>query len=267
MAEVKTSGKEPVVVAAQPSGGSFFKRELNGATFLSLEHAGHMVLVVVIAILLSVGVVAALSLWTGNSGVMSALGADLRIGGSAARYAEAAAAIGIVAALVVLVPLLVALDRRTRAEWVKRPGYTGRTAYKVPIYVALAALITGKVCAVIQMLTVVLGSLAVVGLNGQDIGSMYLNTFLPSLIAAVIFGAAAWYLFALAKGRDNGRVFSMAGAFLAVALAVALFVTAVIIMRTPSAAPQTDLTPESGSSRYFDDFNEDSSQLEDLFRQ
>lgn len=267
MAEVKTSGNEPVVVASQSSGNSFFKRELNGATFLSLEHVGHMLLVVAVAMLLSAGVVTAISLWTGNSGVMSALGTDLGIGGSAARYVEATAAIGLVAGLAVLVPLLVVLDRRTRAEWLKRPGYTNRAAYKVPIYVALGALITGKVIAVIQMLTVVLSSLAVVGLSGQDIGGMYLNTFLPSLIAAVIFGAAAWYLFKLAKGRDGGRTFSAAAALLAGALAIALFVTAVIVMRTPSTTRETDLTPNGGSSRYFDDFNEDSTQLEDLFRQ
>lgn len=262
MAEVKTSGKEPVVVATQPSAQSFFKRELNGATFLSLEHVGHMVLVVVVAMLLSVGVVTALSLWTGNSGVMSALGADLGIGGSAARYVESTAAIGVVAGLAVLVPLMVVLDRRTRAEWGKRPGYTNRAAYKVPIYVALGVLITGKVSAVVQMLTVVLSSLAVVGLKGQDIGGMYLNTFLPSLIAAIIFGAAAWYLFKLAKGRDNGRTFSVGAALAAGVLAIALFVTAVIVMRTPSTTSE----PRFDDSQYFNDFN-DSSELEDLFRQ
>lgn len=263
MAEVKTSGKEPVVVATQPAGNSFFKRELNGATFLSLEHVGHMVLVVVVAILLAIGVVNALSLWTGNSGVMGALGTDLGIGGPGARYVEATAAIGVVASLAVLVPLMVVLDRRTRAEWVKRPGYTNRAAYKVPIYVALGVLVAGKVSAVVQMLTVVLSSLAVIGMNGQDVGGMYLNSFLPSLIVAIIFGAAAWYLFKLAKGRDNGRAFSIGAALVAGVLAIALFVTAVIVMRTPSTTREADY---DDSSRYFDDFN-DSSELEDLFRQ
>lgn len=265
MADVKKTETvtAPVEVPATNTGNSFWKRELNGATFLSLEHAGHMILVVVIAFLLSVGVVTAISLWTGNSGVLSAWGTMPTIGGMAAAPVEADAAIGIVAALAVLVPFMVVLDRRTRAEWVKRPGYMGRAAYKVPLYLALGTLVAAKLCAVIQMFTVVLTSLAVIGVKGNGIGDMYLYQFLPAAIAAIVFGAAAWYLFKLAKGTDLGRTYSMGVTLLALALAVALFVTAVIVKHTPAT---NNTMPSGGSSDYFKDFNNGNSRsLDELF--
>jgi hypothetical protein len=259
MADNKTA--VTTVVPAGSTASSFFKRELSGATFLSLEHAGHMALVVVTAMLLSVGIVTAISLWTGNSGVLSAFGTMPTVGGSAARYTDANAAIGIIAALIVLVPALAVLDRRTRAELAKRPAYAGRVAYKLPIYLALAALVVAKIAAVIQMLTVVLTSLAVLGVNGSGVGEMYLYQFLPAAIAAVIFGTAEWYLFKLAKGRDNGRVFGALVAGVGMVLAIALFVTAVITLRTPSTTSE----PTEGNTRYFDDWNSDDTRLEDLF--
>jgi hypothetical protein len=262
MANVKTIETAPVETPAASTASSFWKRELNGATFLSLEHVCHMVLVVVVAVLLSAGVVTAISLWSGNSGVLSALGTMPTIGGPAARWTEANASIGLVAALATLVPLMTILDRRTRAEWAKRPGYESRVAYKVPVYVALGVLVAGKVFALIQMLTVVLTSLAVIGVKGYDIGSMYLYQFLPAAIAALIFGAAGWYLFKLAKGRDNGRAYSVATSLVAMMVAVALFVTAVIVLHTPGSTIEP-----SGGTNYFDDFNSgDSRSLEDLFR-
>lgn len=262
MANVKTTGTEPVEVPATSSGNSFWKREFNGATFLSLEHAAHMALVVVIAFMFSVGTVMAISLWTGNSGVLTALGTWPTIGGPAASWSEANAAVSVVATLAVLVPLFVVLDRRTRAEWAKRPGYASRLAYKLPLYIALGAVIVAKVCAVIHMLTVVLTSLAVVGVKGSGVGEMYLYQFLPAAIAAVIFTGAGWYLFRLAKGIDIGRSYSIATALCSIILAVALFVTAVIVLQTPST---TNTMPESRD--YFQDFDAGGSRsLEDLFK-
>jgi len=262
MAEAKTTEPAPAVVTTQTAGESFWKRELNGATFLSLEHAGHMILVVIVAALLSVGVVTAISLWTGSSGLLSALGAASLIGGSAAKYVEANTAIALVAALVVLVPLMVVLDRRTRAEWLKRTGYADRVAYKVPLYLALGVTVAAKLFAIVQMLTVILTSLAVIGVNGNGVGDMYLYQFLPSAITAVIFGGTAWYLFKLAKGRDNGRAFSTLVMLLSGALAVALFVTAVITLHTPGTSMQP-----SGGTNFYDDYNNGSSKsLEDLFK-
>lgn len=269
MAEVT---KTETTTAATDGGNSFIKRELNGATFLTLEHVLHMALVVAVAALLVAGILTAIDLWTGNGGVMSAFTMMAGMGIGTAKYAEASSAIGIVAALVILVPGLVILDRRTRAEWLKRDGYAGRVAYKVPLYTALGLLVVAKVVAVIQMVTVVLNSLAVIGLNNNGVGDMYLYEFLPAAIAALVFGGSAWYLFKLAKGRDNGKMFSMLAALLGAALAIALFVTAVVTLHGNSNGPGP-IEPAGPTMPYYNNYNtmpngggSSSKSLDDLFK-
>lgn len=219
-------------VSSGGNGGSFLKRELNGATFLTLEHVGHMVLVLVVTALISTAILTGLSLWTGASGPASMLMANNpmvgMMGQSGMKVMESTIAVGIVAALVVLLPMLVVLDRRTRAEWQKRPDFAGRVAYKAPVYTTLGLLVAVKVGLVIQLLTVVLSSLALIGVENVDFGSMYLHDFLPTLITTVVVTGAAWYVFKLVKGKDLGKMFSMVTAFLGTVLAVALFITAVV---------------------------------------
>lgn len=246
----------PAPVAAKTGGSSFIKRELSGATFLTLEHVAHMVLVVVVTALLSLGIMNAIALWTGDTGALatSVFGSWTSVGGSAASYTQANASMMVVASLVVLVPLLVVLDRRTRAEWHKRSGYAGRLAYKMPVYAALGVLATVKVMAVVSMLTVVLSSLALIGVNGSGVGNMYLYEFLPALLSAILFGAAAWYLFRLAKGTDLGRTFSMAVAGLSALLVVALFITATVAFHKK---PETHTLPAPATDSYDSDYYQD----------
>ncbi|MGH7196576.1 MAG: hypothetical protein ACREGJ_02295 [Candidatus Saccharimonadales bacterium] len=247
-----------------PVGGSFVKRELSGATFLTLEHIGHMALVVVVAILLAMGVVTALNMWMGNTSPVAASPLSDSIISTAATQLSALWAVGLVAALVVLVPLLVLLDRRTRAEWVKRPGYTSRVAYKVPVYTAIAAVTILSVGAFISMLVVVLSSLALIGVVGSDIGAMYLTQFIPALVGFIVFTLTWWYLFKLAKGHDYGRTFSLVGGGLGVLLAIALFITAVVALHNPPAS--TTPSDRDDTSDFWDRYNEDSRKnLEDLF--
>lgn len=232
----------PAPATARKGGSSFITRELNGATFLTLEHVAHMALVVIITALLAVGIMNAIALWSGDSGALatSVFGTWVGVGGGAAKYTQASMSLGVVAALLVLVPLLVVLDRRTRAEWHKRAGYAGRLAYKLPVYTALGVLVAIKTAAFISMLAVVISSLALIGVDGSDIGSMYVYDFLPALLAVVLFGAAAWYVFRLAKGSDIGRMFSMAVSALGAALVVALFITATV---TFHSKPETRILP------------------------
>jgi hypothetical protein len=219
-------------VAPESKSKGFIKRELNGATFLTLEHIAHMALVVVVSGLIVSGLGAAFSLWFGAGGMSQALlgDASLLLGGMGGKTLEATMALGVVAALLVLVPALVILDRRTRAEWHKRPGYAGRLAYKVPVYGALAVLAAILIVLKIQLVYVIISSLAFIGVQGAQIGDMYLHSFIPTLIAYAVFGAAAWYVFNLAKGRDNGRLFSLAKAVGGGVLAVALFITALVAL-------------------------------------
>lgn len=231
----------PVAVESSANGTSFIKRELNGASFLTLEHVGHMLLTVVIASLLASGVNVAMSMWTGGVGNNPLF-----------HVLEPMAAMTIISALIILVPVLIVLDRRTRAEWRLRTGYTDRLAYKVPVYTALGLLITAKTLAFIQAIAVVVTSLTLIGVKGADVGSMYLSDFLPAIIATAIFGGAAWYVFKLAKGRDNGRMFSLIMAVLGVAMAAALFITVIVQNHNDKAEPVTNPSSGGGTMVPFD---------------
>lgn len=245
----------PAMVA--PAGESFVHRELNGATFLTLEHVAHMALAVVVPLLILGGIMSALSLWTGTPGISAGLFSGMGIESASLKVLEATMALGVVAALLVLAPALVVLDRRTRAEWRKRPGYAGRLAYKVPVYTALAVLGLLAVGAFVEMVYVVITSLVFIGVANAPIGTMYVDTFIPALIAFVVVLAAAWYVFNLAKGRDYGRKFSLGVAALSVVAIVALFITSLTVLHSSnnSFSPSTTTDPYSSSnnSKYYQD--------------
>ncbi len=216
-------------------------RQWNGASFLTLEHVGYFVLVVVVPALLFASVTAAWELWgNGNRGVDVLLYPSLGIGNSLFVLPALMATAG----LLVAVPLMYLLQKRVSAELLKRPGYTGRVAYKLPIYSALAVLVALTLGSLATMLAVVLQSLAMIGVKNAQVGQLYLNDFLPALIALVIFGASAWYVFWYAKGRDVSRMFVSAVAVLAFALAITLFVTTVNTLHTtPNPVMPIDSVP------------------------
>lgn len=246
----------PAMVA--PAGESFVHRELNGATFLTLEHVAHMALAVIVPLLILCGIMSALSLWTGMPGISAGLFSGMGVESASLKVLEATMALGVVAALLVLAPALMVLDRRTRAEWRKRPGYAGRLAYKVPVYTALAILGVLSVGAFVEMVYVVITSLVFIGVANAPIGTMYVDTFIPALIAFAVVMAAAWYVFNLAKGRDYGRKFSLGVVGLSVIAIIALFITSLTVLHSsdntfsPSTPTTTD--PYSGnSSKYYQD--------------
>jgi len=236
----------PAPVAPESKGKSFIKRELSGATFLTLEHVGHMALVVVVSVLVLSGLCSALSTWFGTNGMASTMliGSAGMAGGGLMRAFESSVSLGIIAALVVLVPALVILDRRTRAEWNKRRGYAGRLAYKVPVYTALAVLGVLLVASKIQALYIIISSLAYIGVSGAPIADMYVGNFIPALLGIAVFGAAAWYVFNLAKGRDYGRKFSFATTVVGVAVVLTLFITSLVVLHdgTKTYGPERDAT-------------------------
>lgn len=255
---MQSEDKPNTVIA--PSGGSdvksFIKRELSGTTFLTLEHIAHMALVVIVPGLIIAGLFMALSLWSGAvAGVDMLTSVAYMLSGLSANFgaAQAAVAVSVVAALVVLVPTLVILDRRTRAEWQKRAGYAGRLAYKAPVYTALGVILTIMACLKIEAIQVILMSLAYVGVQGAPYGSMYFGVFLPAVIALFIYALAGLYVFKLAKGQDYGRRFSLVTAGIAIVVATALFITSIVVLHDkrnqpidPAAPlPQTKLEQDS----------------------
>lgn len=202
-------------------------RQLSGTSFLTLEHVAYFVLVVVLPSLLLLGASTALNLWqNGSSGASGSSILPLNYSMQAiTQFVDTTVAISLVAAFLVLVPLMFVLRRRTAAEYVKRPGYTGRVGYKLPIYSALAVLGAQMTGAFVSMLGVFLNSLANIGVKGANIGDMYVEQFLPAMLAFLIFGVAAWYVISFAKGRDMSRMFVGSVALLAGVLSIALFVT------------------------------------------
>jgi len=248
----------PAMVA--PAGESFVHRELNGATFLTLEHVAHMALAVIVPLVILAGIMSALSLWTGMPGMSAGLFSGVSVETASLKVIEATMALGVVAALLVLAPALMVLDRRTRAEWRKRPGYAGRLAYKVPVYTALAVLGVLAAGTVVEMVYVVITSLVFVGVANAPIGTMYLGAFVPALIAFAVVMAAAWYVFNLAKGRDYGRRFSLGVVGLSVIAIIALFITSLTVLHSSdnSFSPDSPNTTDpysgpSASSKYYDD--------------
>lgn len=211
----------------------FINRELHGASFLTLEHIAHMVLVVVIPGLILCAMTMALSLWFGL-GTMTVIDVAYYY---STNWLSTTGGTGITAALLALTPLLLILSARTRAEWHKRPAYVGRLAYKLPLYSALAVTTAIVIGFKIQIFAVLLGMLAYMGtVDGSYVIYSYAGTLVPSLIGLALFSVAWWYVFRLVKGVDYGRVFSVAMALIGIIMAVALFVTTYVGLHNTSGS-------------------------------
>ena len=200
------------------------QRQLHGTAFLSLEHWAYITLAVLLPLLLLGGFHAAMAVWT-NKGTDPV--AALMSGGILTQF-FGSLTVTFTALLLTLAPLMFILQRRTEGEFIKRSGYRHRLAYKLPIYGGLAVLAVFKVISFSSLLAAFLESLTLIGVKGADIGGLYLTQFLPSLLALVVFAAAAWYLMCLAKGYDKSSLYSLVVLCVAVLLSVALFTTAVM---------------------------------------
>lgn len=221
---VKTA--EPAVPAASEG---FVKREFNGASFLGLEHIGHMALVVIVPGIILSGLTTAFTMWFGL-GSFSPVPDIAYFGGT---WISALMAIGLVAALLILAPLQALLGRRSRREWHKRPAFVGRLAYKVPVYGALAAATAAVIWFKIQLLSVILATLAFIGVPDAPFASMYGSTFLPAFIGLLLYASVWWYIFRLVKGQDYGRLFDVGVGVVSTLVVIALFITAAVKLHDP----------------------------------
>ena len=201
-------------------------RQLNGTSFLTLEHVGYFVLVVLLPVLLLAGASTAMQLWQNTNSVTTGVfQPQAYIVGPVFRPVDLSMGMMAAAALAVLAPLMYVLRRRIAAEYAKRPGYTSRVGYKLPVYSALGALAALTAGALIMMLSVFLNSLVSIGVSGVNIGTMYTQEFLPALLAFAVFGMAAWYTMWFAKGKDTSKMFVGVVLLLATIMAVTLLVT------------------------------------------
>lgn len=240
------------------SAGAYLKRSLTGTTFLALEYTLHKVLLIVVAALMAAGLASGLGMWLGSTTTSMA---DSWLGTLA--QTSSMSAIMIVAALLVFSPWLVVLDRRVRAEMVKRPGFEGRVAYKLPLYTAMGVVALVKLGIAVAAVWVLLYSLATMGqASAEVVGQMYRDQFVPALKALVVFGLVGWYLLRLSQGRVMRR-FSGMFAFAGLLLAVALFITATVnIQNNKSLNPQTTPSLED----YLQDYNSSDKDFLDSFK-
>lgn len=225
---------------------SFISRELHGASFLTLEHVAHMVLVVVIPGLILCAITSALSLWFGfgSTPVLDMV----YYGGN---WISTMGGSSIIAALLVLTPLLPILSARTRSEWHKRPAYAGRLAYKIPLYSALAATTAIVIGFKIQILAILLAMVTYMGAtDGFYVTFGYASMLVPAFVGLGLFSIAWWYMFKLVKGVDYGRTFSTAMALIGIMLAIALFLTTFIGLHSNSSGNVYPVAPNLYSNPY-----------------
>ncbi len=264
------SAKKSEIVEAPSVSSGFFKKLLSGSTFLTLEHVAHMTLVVIIPALILISFWIAISIWTGTSSFSGMLTSIIDSSySSTLKYLEVMASLGFVAAQIVLVPILVILDRRTRAEWQKRKGYAETQKFKVPIYIAMAVSGITVICSMVQMVYVILASFALIGVTSAEIGNMYLTSFLPAALTLITFAAIIGYLFKLIKGYDKGRMFCMVTSVISAAIVLALFITAIVVMHDGSVdLESTDSTNTTDDSNYYDSdyYNYDDQYYQDYYQ-
>lgn len=221
--------------AANESVGSFLKRSVAGTTFLALEHAMHVVFLIVISGLITAALLIGIQMWADPAAANLAFG-------SLSGAVMAGSALMVAAALIVLGPFLVILEKRTRAERTKRPGFERRIAYKAPLYVGLAVVWVIKLAAIITLVSMGLYLLASLNhLNYDSLTLLYQRQFIPAFVTLIVFGVTGWYLIRLAQGKDYSQKFNVALCILTVLLAVGLFATATVMLQNPDAFDASQL--------------------------
>jgi hypothetical protein len=222
-------------------------RQLRGTTFLGLEHALKAALLVVVTMLLVSAVGLAFQMWTGQAD-----DSTLSLLGLPGAGVIAGTAMTIAAGLLVFVPALIILELRTSAEYRVRSQFGTRLAYKLPLYAAFAVLLGLLAVAAIQLLASFLTSLTLLGVDGANIGAMYLSQFVPALLAMGLYAVAAWYVLQVLKGKNGGAGFVLSAAVLASMMVLALFITSIVFVHSSTASQHQD----SGTVEdFFRDYN------------
>ena len=135
----------------------------------------------------------------------------------------------IISSLMALVAGLVAtiLFKRVSRSVAERKGYTKRLSYKVATYGAFAILATYAAVLGITLVAILLSSLVLIG-SESSIGSLYLREFLPTLIAFIIAGMSAYWMYKIVKGINKSGVWALSLLGVGAAILVAAIVTVAV---------------------------------------
>ncbi len=139
------------------------------------------------------------------------------------------------------------LFRSIKTSLASEPGFTKRTIYKVTMYAGLAVLAATTAIQLIAALSAVITSLLSIGVEGADIGGLYLHKFLPSLLGAVVTGFVAYCFWQTDRGRDKVNLMSLTVAIVSVVFAVALFIAAAVAIHSDKSSSISPEMPNSNS--------------------
>ncbi len=142
------------------------------------------------------------------------------------------------------------LYRNVTKAVAKQLDYVNKTAYHFVTNSFLAVLAGALIVTVAGLLSVLLSSLLLIGTNA-DIGGMYLNQFLPGLVAAGLIGFVGFAAYKIMKGKN----LSMLMTIVLMALAGALMIAALITI--PIKTHMSTSSSSSNSSNMYDnsDYN------------
>lgn len=216
------------------------------AKWLTFEYAAAMASTVAAALLTTFAVVTVFNMWAGivtpSAGVSGFLAAVLSI--DMVTPGTDLVAAGVLAVL--LAVLAFVLFGRVSRAIPEREGYTGRIAYKVVTYGAMAAAVVPAVVLAAKMVTVLIASLLFIGLPKADkvYLSLYVGEFLPYGVALALLIAVAWMIKCIIGGRNTSRALTMIvlGASSAVLLASAI--TVAVKVHSPDAKQYRSVTTE-----------------------
>lgn len=134
-----------------------------------------------------------------------------------------------VAALMALVAgaVAVVLFKRVSRAVAERKGYTKRLSYKVATYGAFAFLAAYTVVLGVSLVAILLSSLVLIG-SESSISSLYLREFLPALIAFVITGMSAYWMYKIVRGVNKSGIWALSLLGLSAAIVVTAIVTVAV---------------------------------------
>lgn len=217
----------------------------HSTSVLTLKYSG----AAISALAATFSVLAALSemigLWSGASGSLMLLGG----------YQGVMMTV-VVAALFSV--LAFCLYRSVTKEVAKQPDYIHTTAYHFVTNAFLALLAVVFMFIVAGLVSILLSSLLLIG-TSTDIGGMYLNDFLPGVVAGGIVGFVGFSAYKIMKGKN----FSMVMTIVLMSLAGALLLAALITI--PIKAHMGSSTPSSSSSMY-DNYYDYSDYLNNYYK-
>jgi|GEM_PF-4230994 len=141
------------------------------------------------------------------------------------------------------------LYRNVTKEVAKQPEYVNVTAYHFITNALLAVLAVIFIFMVAGLISVVLSSLVLIG-TSVDIGSMYLNKFLPGLVMACVVAFIGFSAYKIMKGKNMSLLMTIVLMSVAGALLVAALITIPIKAHTGSGSSSSSSLPSM-----YDDYN------------